>query len=75
MAIQAAQLVVSLTAQGAQQTEGAINRVSGAVDKAAGGFDAFFASIQGGAGSALRALDGISKAMGAIAVIDRKSVV
>lgn len=69
MAITAAELQVRFTAEGARDVEGAIDRVDGRVREATGGFDAFFDSIQGGAGNALRALDGLSRVMGSIALV------
>lgn len=69
MAISAAQLEVSFRSSGAEQVAGEIDAIDGKVQQATGGFDEFFDSIQGGAGDALRALDGISQAMGAIAVM------
>lgn len=69
MAITAAQLNVILTATGAKEVISDINAVDGSVKKATTGFDAFYASIDGGAGKALRALDGLAKLMGGLAVL------
>lgn len=69
MAVTAAQLKVEITADGASQTVGALRSVGQAVDGAKSGFDRFFASVKGGAGDALRALDGFARVMGSIGLV------